>query len=211
LEEAYEKLSGRFGPDNPNTLSCRLNRSANLLATGDVSKALEEMIAVTVSYQDALGADHPFSLVCVSNQSAAWRQQGEPDRARELVACAAEGCLRLLGDSHPYYLAAAMNHATCRYDAGDVEGAAEETAASATLMAKALGWRHPDVLACRANLALLESGGRGDGSGGLLGGDPATTRAIDDLAALLGQNHPSVTSLQAGQLLYWVTDPHDPF
>jgi len=119
----------------------------------------------------------------------------------------------LLGDSHPYYLAAAMNLATCRYDAGDVEGAAEETAASATRMAKALGQRHPDVLVCRANLALLESGGRGDGSGGLLGGDPATTRAaaINDLAARLGQNHPSVTSLRAGQLLYRVIDPHDPF
>ena len=209
LEEAYEKLSGRFGPDNPNTLSCRLNRSANLLAMGEV-KALEEMIAVTESYRHALGADHPFSLVCVSNQSAAWRQQGESNRARELVARAAEGCLRLLGDSHPYYLAAVMNHATCRYDAGDVEGAAEETAASATRMAKALGQRHPDVLACRANLALLESGGRSDGSGGLLGGD-AATRAINDLAALLGQNHPSVMALRAGQLLYRVIDPHDPF
>ncbi|MDQ3150425.1 MAG: FxSxx-COOH system tetratricopeptide repeat protein [Actinomycetota bacterium] len=211
LEEAYQKLSGRFGPDNPNTLSCRLNRSTNLLAMGEITKALEEMIAVTESYQDALGADHPFSLICVSNQSAAWREQGESDRARELVARAAEGCLRLLGDSHPYYLAAAMNHATCRYDAGDVEGAAEEMAASAIRMAKALGRRHPDVLRCRANLTLLESGGRGDGSGGLLGGDPATARAIDDLAALLGQNHPSVTSLRAGQLLYRVIDPHDPY
>jgi len=211
LEEAYEKLSGRFGPDNPNTLSCRLNRSANLLAMGEVTKALEEMIAVTKSYQDALGAEHPFSLICVSNQSAAWRQQGEPGRARELAARAAEGCRRLLGDSHPYYLAAAMNHATCHYDTGDVEDAAEETAASATRMAKALGQRHPDVLSCRANLALLESGERRDGSGGLLGGDSATTRAIDDLAAMLGQTHPSVTSLRAGQLLYRVIDPHDPF
>jgi hypothetical protein len=78
-------------------------------------------------------------------------------------------------------------------------------------MAKALGQRHPDVLTCRANLALLKSGGRGDGSGGLLGDDPATTGAIDDLAARLGQNHPSVTSLRAGQLLYRVIDPHDPF
>jgi tetratricopeptide (TPR) repeat protein len=211
LEEAYKKLSGRFGSDNPNTLSCRLNRSANLLAMGEVTKALEEMIAVTKFYQESLGAEHPFSLVCVNNQSAAWRQQGEPERARELAARAAEGCLRLLGDSHPDYLAAAMNHATCRYDAGDVAGAAEETAALATRMVKALGQRHPNVLACRANLALLESGGRGDGSGGLLGGDPTATKAIDDLAARLGQNHPSVTSLRAGQLLYWVTDPRDPF
>lgn len=211
LEEAYEKLNRRFGPDNPHTLSCRLNRSANLLAMGEVSKALEEMIAVTKSYQKALGAEHPFSLICVSNQSAAWRQQGEPERARELAGRAAEGCLRLLGDSHPDYLAAAMNNATCRYDAGDIEGAAEETAALATQMATALGKQHPDLLACRANLALLESGGRGGGSGGLLGGDPATTRAIDDLAGRLGQSHPSVTSLRAGQLLYRVTDPHDPF
>lgn len=41
--------------------------------------------------------------------------------------------------------------------------------------------------------------------------DPATTKAIDDLAARLGRDHPSVTSLRAGQLLYRVTDPHDPF
>jgi len=212
LEEAYEKLSGRFGPDNPNTLSCRLNRSANLLVMGEIAKALEEMITVTAFYQDALGADHPFSLVCVSNQSAAWRQQGESKRARELVARAAEGCLRLLGDSHPYYLAAAMNHATCRYDTRDVEGAIEETTALATRMANALGQRHPDVLTCRANLALLKSSGSDDSSGGgLLGGDPVTTRAIDDLAALLGYNHPSIRSLQAGQLLYRLTDPHDPF
>lgn len=211
LEEAYEKLSGRFGLDNPNTFSCRLNRSANLLAMGEVAKALEEMIAVTKSYQKALGAEHPFSLVCINNQSAAWRQQGEHERARELAGRAADGFLRLLGDSHPDYLAAAMNHATCRYDAGDVEGAVAETAASATRMATALGQQHPDVLICRANLALLESGGRGDGSGGLRGGDPVTMKAIRDLAVELGQNHPSVTSLRAGQLLYRVTDPHEPF
>ncbi|MGH3616084.1 MAG: FxSxx-COOH system tetratricopeptide repeat protein [Pseudonocardia sp.] len=211
LEEAYEKLNGRFGPENPNTLSCRLNRSANLLAMGEVSKALEEMIAVTNSYQTALGPVHPFSLVCVNNQSAAWRQQGEPERARQMAGRAAEGCLISLGESHPDYLAAAMNSATCRYDAGDIEGAAEETAALATQMTTALGQQHPDVLACRANLALLESGGCGDGSGGLLGSDPATTKAIDDLAARLGRDHPSVTSLRAGQLLYRVTDPHDPF
>ncbi|MGH3695992.1 MAG: FxSxx-COOH system tetratricopeptide repeat protein [Pseudonocardiaceae bacterium] len=211
LEEAYEKLSGLFGPDNPNTLSCRLNRSANLLAMGEVTKALEEMVAVTKSYQDTLGAEHPFSLVCVNNQSAAWRQQGESEWARKLAGRAAEGCLRLLGDSHPDYLAAAMNHATCRYDTGDVEGAAEETAVLATRMAETLGQQHPDALACRVNLALLESGVRGDGSGGLLGGDPATTRAIEDLAARVGQSHPSVTALWEGQLLYRVTDPHDPF
>jgi tetratricopeptide (TPR) repeat protein len=203
LEEAYEKLNGRFGPDNPSTLSCRLNRSANLLAMGEVGKALEEMIAVTTSYQEALGAEHPFTLICVNNQSAAWRQRGEHERARELAGRAAESFLRLFGDSHPDYLAAAMNHATCRYDAGDVEGATEETAAAATRMTQALGQQHPDVLSCRANLALLKSAGRGDGSG--------VTRAIEDLAAQLGQNHPSVTSLRAGRLIYRVTDPHDPF
>ncbi|MDQ2879747.1 MAG: FxSxx-COOH system tetratricopeptide repeat protein [Actinomycetota bacterium] len=211
LEEAYEKLRGRFGNDNPNTLSCRLSRSANLLSMGEVTKALEEMIAVTKSYQDTLGTEHPFSLVCINNQSAAWRQQGEHERAKELSGRAAEGFLRLLGDSHPDYLAAMMNHATCCYDVGDVEGAAEEMAAAATRMGTTLGQRHPDMLACRANIALLASGGRGDGSRGLLGGDPATTRAIDNLAAQLGQDHPSVTSLRAAQLLYRVTDPHDPF
>jgi tetratricopeptide (TPR) repeat protein len=211
LEDAYKKLDRRFGPDNPNTLSCRLNRSVNLLAMGNVTKALEEMIAVTKSYQSALGAEHPFSLICVNNQSAAWRQRGENDRARELARRAAESFLRLLGDSHPDYFAAAMNHATCRYDAGDIEGAAEETAALVIRMTTALGQWHPDVLACRANLALLESVGRGDGSRGLPGGDPATTSAIEDLAAQLGQKHPLVTSLRAGQLIYRVTDPHEPF
>jgi len=208
LEEAYEKLLGRFGPNNPNTLSCRLNRSANLLAVAEVGKALEEMIAVTKSYQKALGDDHPFSLICLNNQSAAWRQQGKHERAKKLAGRATEVFLRMLGDSHPDYLAAAMNHATCRYDAGDVEGAAKETAASATRMAEVLGEQHPDVLVCRANLALLKSG---ESSGKLLGGDPATMRAIEDLAAKLGQNHPSVTSLLAGHLVYRLTDPHDPF
>lgn len=78
-------------------------------------------------------------------------------------------------------------------------------------MAKVLGDQHPDVLVCRANLALLRSGARGDGSGQLLGDDPVAIRAIDDLAVQLGQNHPSVVLLQEGQLLYRVTDLNDPF
>ncbi|HET9256651.1 MAG TPA: FxSxx-COOH system tetratricopeptide repeat protein [Pseudonocardiaceae bacterium] len=208
LEDAYERMSGRFGPDNPNVLSCRLNRSANLLAMADVAKALEEMIAVTESYRSTLGAEHPFSLVCINNQSAAWRRKGELGRARELAGRAVEGLLRSLGDSHPDCLAAAMNSATCRYEAGDIDGAARETAVLATRMTAVLGQDHPDALACRGNLALLESGRR---AGGLRGGDPATAKAINDLADWLGQQHPSVTSLRAGQLIYRVIDPHDPF
>ena len=207
LEDAYEKLSARFGADNPNTLACRLNRSTNLLATGQVDKAVKEMADVTAAYQKALDSDHPFTLVCVSNQSAGWRASGDLPRATELAETAAAGCRRLLGEEHPSYLAAAMNRATCRADAGDVESAATETAELAARMAEVLGDRHPDTLACHGNLALLTDGPPAAGTRP----GPALARAIDDLAARLGDGHPSVRALREGRLLYRVTDPQDPF
>ena len=144
----------------------------------------------------------------MSNQSAGWRASGDLRRATELAETAATGCRRLLGEEHPSYLAAAMNRAICRADAGGVESAAAEMAELAARMTEVLGDRHPDALACHGNLALLIEGpptGVGVPPGSAL------AHAVADLAARLGDGHPSVRALQEGRLLYRVTDPQDPF
>jgi tetratricopeptide (TPR) repeat protein len=233
LDEAYAALSRRFGASSPGALACRLNRAANILALGDGEKALDEMTTVRDAYEQWLGMDHPFTMVCVSNQSAAYRATGNNETAASLAKRAAEGCGRLLGPRHPYHLAAAMNLLTCEYESEPDKKPTGDLADLATTMGTALGGRHPDVLVCRANLVVLEgspvppaatgpavAGLGGDTRAALaarLGDEHPTVKAVkagdpvQELTELLGEEHPTVRSLRRGAPHYRVLDLPDPF
>ena len=60
---------------------------------------------------------------------------------------------------------------------------------------RVLGWQHPDTLRCRANLLLTRS-------------ERSERQAvIDDLAALIGEQHPDVTAALSGSRLLCAIDP----
>jgi tetratricopeptide (TPR) repeat protein len=198
VDEAYSILLDRFGPENPDTLACRLNRATSLLSVGNVAEALAETMEVAKAYQATLGVDHPFTLVCASNESAAHRILKDRRKGLEMAEHAAAGCQRLLGERHPYSLATATNLAACRSEAGDPGAASAQASQLVGLMTDTLGPHHPDTLICRANADILR-------------GRSQDSTAIAELVQQLGAEHPSVSTLRTGQLLYRVLDPYDPF
>jgi uncharacterized protein (DUF2267 family) len=207
LDDAFQRLRERFDDGAPETLACQLNRAANRLATNHVNEAVREMRATAEAYERRLGLGprHPMTLVCKSNLSAALRASGKRQEAHQLAEEAALGCTEGVGAEHPYTLAAAMNLATCLYDEGDYGSASERMLGISQAMSKVLGPDHPDTLACLLNLRLISSA--------LAGHKPelAGTAPLKRLVEALGPDHPTVTELRDGRLVYRLIDPHDPF
>jgi tetratricopeptide (TPR) repeat protein len=206
LEETYESLRHRFGDQAPDTLACRVIRSANRLIIGDDEDAtLSETKAIVEAYQGWLGPTHPFTLVSRMNESAALRAAGRRDQAAQVAAEIAATALTGLGPTHPFRLAAQMNSLTGRFETGATERLLAELEELADLTSDSLGANHPDALACQGNLALVTKQVSGSGPEGRLGA------VVEALSECLGDDHPTVTSLQRGDLLYRVIDPPDPF
>jgi tetratricopeptide (TPR) repeat protein len=202
LDDAYERLRERFGPSNPDTLACRLSLAATLVVVRNVARADEETRAVATAYERNLGPEHPHTLVCVNNMSAAARVAGDHARAYELATRAAEQFAERLGPDHPYSLAAAMNQAICLVEVGEPEKGRDLLQGVATRMRTELGAQHPDTVSCETHLAIVQR------RLGEVGSAAHYTRLIERLAKALGADHPIVTELREGQLVYRVLDPH---
>ncbi len=209
LETAYERLNEIFGPDNPDTLTCRLSLSVNLLAVDLDQRAGRELQAVHDIYRRNLGPDHPQTLVCVLDLAMVARRIGDSRRARELAGAAAERFTDVLGDQHPYALSARMNQAICiaedtdppegRDDALRVARDALENVSAR--MDEVLGPTHPNALRCRANVVLARSRD-GDGLQREVGA------LMRELATRIGDHHPAVVALRERRFLHRIIDPH---
>ena len=116
-----------------------------------------------------------------------------------LLRSAAAELAAVLSPDHPRTLSATLNLAVCLADAGDLEAAAPLMALAAGGMARVLGPDHPDTLRCQANAAIIEQ---------RRGGDGPAAELLDRLTRRLGDAHPAVEVLRAGNLLRKVIDPH---
>jgi MinD-like ATPase involved in chromosome partitioning or flagellar assembly len=201
LDAAYRQLTALVGADHPETLSCRLSRSVNLMEMGD-NAAEGEIRAVHSAYEQRLGPRHPRTLVCVSNLAAALRAQRNFDEARRLARTAMDELSAALGPDHPYALAAQMNLAVATADDGDLEEALPLMTTAAEHLHTVLGDNHPHTLRCEANRAIILRRLRGPGY------QDELDRAIERLAQRLGADHPAVASLRDGRLLRRIIDPH---
>ncbi|WP_430500591.1 FxSxx-COOH system tetratricopeptide repeat protein [Micromonospora trifolii] len=204
FETAYRELDERFGSDNPDTVACRSSRAANLLAVGDAARALTEMNAVRVAFEEQLrlGPEHPHALATVSNISAAERALGRRSDALASASRAVGELRKVLGPDHPHTLAAEVNQAVCLAEEGDWESARDRLRETAGRLAAVIGADHPDTLRCLGDLALVARRAA-DG--------PATEDVgvvADRLAEVIGLEHPTVQTLRERRFVVRVIDPH---
>jgi len=198
---ALNVLIRDFGETSSDALACRLSLAANMLSLNRFADAATETREVLADYQRRLGPEHPHTLACWVNLAAALRFAGQHTEAAAAIQQAVEGFVAVLGDEHPYTLAAKMSAGVLLADAGDLEEAEKIEASTAEALSRVLGHGHPDTLRCRANL-LLTRHERGDHSAAA-----QRTAVIDQLAALLDENHPNITTLREERRLMRSIDP----
>ncbi|MBV9446216.1 MAG: tetratricopeptide repeat protein [Streptosporangiaceae bacterium] len=197
---ALGMLTRRFGGSSGEVLACRLSNAANLLTMDRFEEATADIRQVLAAYSQRLGPLHPHTLVCQVDLAAVLRvtQAGEAITA---IQEAITGLAAVLGDAHPYTLAAQMSHSTLLADQGHLEQAERLCVRTLEALVRILGSGHPDTLRCRVNLELTRE---------QLGDHSASERraaAIDQLARLLGDGHPTIGTLSSGRKLVRALDP----
>jgi MinD-like ATPase involved in chromosome partitioning or flagellar assembly/tetratricopeptide (TPR) repeat protein len=192
-------LARRFGESSAEVLSCRLSNAANLLTMDRFEEATTDIRQVLAAYTERLGPRHPHTLVCQVNLAAVLRNS-RPDEALATIRETVTGLADVLGDDHPYTLAAQMSHGTLLADQGDLGRAEQLYGRTVEALARLLGPSHPDTLRCRADLLLTQE---------QIGGhkDARSSATIDQLAALIGEGHPTIRTLRSGRKLMRALDP----
>ena len=190
-----------IGIDSSDALACRLSQALNWLAMDrypEARAAAEEVLAV---YEERLGSTHPHSLICRLNIATAWCLQENYPAAESEAESAVEGLQERLGAAHPYTLAAKMVLASVLAKRGDLTGARKLEDVVAAEREQVLGPQHPDTLRCRVNQLLTQH------EQGVEGALRKRQAVIWDLGVLIGNEHPDVTSVMAGNRLLCVIDP----
>jgi hypothetical protein len=160
--------------------------------------AAHDVLAV---YEERLGSTHPHSLICQLNIASVLCQEENYPAAQAQAEAAAKGLGDCLGPAHPYTLAAQMVLASvlAGQDQRDEARRLEELVTDER--ERVLGPQHPDTLRCRVNL-LLTRHELGDKTA-----SAARRTVIDDLAALLGAEHPDIGVAASGGRLLCTIDP----
>jgi hypothetical protein len=201
IEAAMTGLTRGFGRDSSDALASRLSQALNQLALQqhvEARTAAEDVLAV---YEQRVGQDHPHSLICRLNIATALCLEGEYPAAETEARTAADGLQARLGESHPYALAANMVLASVLASRDDLPQAEEFERTVTQKRENVLGPRHPDTLRCRANLLLTKHA---------LGDEVASgerQEVISELTALIGSEHPDITTAMKGDRLLCVIDP----
>ncbi len=198
---ALGMLTRRFGEGSSEVLACRLSNAANLLALERYAEAAQDTQQVLAEYERRRGPAHPHTLVGRNNLAIAQRFTGQHEESLRTNRQAVDGLVAALGEEHPYTLAAKMVTAVLLADQGQLEEAEEVEARTLEAMMRVLGPDHPDTLRCRANYMLTRQQ-RGDSTAAA-----QRAAAIDQLAALLGDDYQDVEYLRQGQRLIRILDP----
>jgi tetratricopeptide (TPR) repeat protein len=198
---ALGAITRRFGASSSQALACRLSYATNLGSLERFGEAAAEIRHVLAAYQQLRGPSHPHTLACTVNLAFAARFTGQKDEGLVSIRQAADGLALALGDEHPYTLAARMSLGVLLADVADLAEAEKVEADTADALTRVLGQSHPDTLRSRANL-LLTRQQRGDATAA---GQRAAT--IDQLAALIGEDHPHIATLRGDRRLMRSLDP----
>lgn len=106
-----------------------------------------------------------------------------------------------LGEEHPYTLAAKLVLASVLAWLGEPAEAARLEELVETSRVEVLGAHHPDTLRCRVNLLLTQAELE------VPGASADRARAVAELAALLGPDHPDARAAVGQERLLCVIDP----
>lgn len=201
FDAALIGLGKKYGPSSNEVLACRLSQATNLLLLDRFDAAVTAMRQVLAEYHRRFGEEHPHTLACWLNVGSGLRYSGELDEALPAIRTAVDGFTATLGAEHRYTLAAKMSEGALRAVRGELDEAEAIETETADTMARVQGATHPDALRCRANL-LLTRHERGDHTA--IGYRSAV---IDQLAALIGEEHPTIVTLRAPRRLMRSIDP----
>jgi MinD-like ATPase involved in chromosome partitioning or flagellar assembly/tetratricopeptide (TPR) repeat protein len=201
LDMAVDGLSRAFGRESGDTLAARLSRALNYLALGRVQDGRAAAEQVLAAYEERLGPQHPHSLICHLNIGTALCLEGEYAQARESVQQAVDGLESRLGENHPYTLAAKLVLASALARLGELTAAAGLEEMVETARTRVLGPQHPDTVRCRVNLLLTQA------ELGTPGAAADREKAVAELSALLGDDHPDVRAAAGQERLLSVIDP----
>jgi hypothetical protein len=201
IDFARTGLTRGFGKDSTDALACRLSEALNWLATGKIEDARVAAEGVLVVYQDRLGPVHPHSLICRLNISTALCLEEDFAVAETEARSAVDGLQVRLSSNHPYTVAAKMVLASVRARQGHLAEAAKLEELVTDERERVLGPQHPDTLRSRANLLLTQHELGVDGTSG------KRQAVIEDLAVLIGSEHPDVTTALGGSRMLCAIDP----
>jgi hypothetical protein len=201
LDKAVDGLGRAFGQESGDALAARLSRALNYLAVGRVRDGREAAEEVLTANEDRLGAEHPHSLICRLNIGTAQCLEGEYAAARENVQRAVDGLELRLGEDHPYTLAAKLVLASVLAWFGENAEVARLEELVETSRAEVLGKAHPDTVRSRVNLLLTQA------ELGIPGAAADREKAVVELRALLGPDHPDVRAAAEHKRLLCVIDP----
>jgi FxsC-like protein len=201
LIAARAGLTRGFGGDSSDALTCRVSLALSLLDMRQVPEAAEMVRQVFLIYEERFGPAHPYSLICKLNIAAALCIEEEIHvAALELAQDAANGLADRLGAAHPATLSAEAVRASALARQGHLSEAEAIEADVTAGREGVLGPHHPDTLRSRANHLLTQQEmGAADA--------PAARRAIaEELAAVLGAEHPDVHRVHGGGRLLSTVD-----
>ena len=202
IEWAKVGLTRGFGRDSTDALAARLSQALNLLAIGRYREAKAAAEEVLVVYKERGGDAHPHTLICRLDIATALCLDEDFVSARTEAETAASGLQERLGDDHPYTLAARMVLATVLARQGHLAKARDLEEQVVIGRERVLRDDHPDTLRCRANLLLSEQELGVEGAAG------RRQEVLAALGALIGSEHPDVTTaLSRGRLLCAIDPP----
>jgi tetratricopeptide (TPR) repeat protein len=201
IEWARVGLTRGFGRDSTDALAARLSQALNLLALERYREARMAAEEVLVVYEERLGDSHPHSLICRLDIATALCLDEDFVSARTEAETAASGLQDRLGEDHPYTLAARMVLATVLAREGHLARARNLEEQVVIGRERVLRDDHPDTLRCRANLLLTEQELGVEGAAG------KRQEVLAALGALIGPEHPDVTTALSRGRLLCVIDP----
>jgi tetratricopeptide (TPR) repeat protein len=201
IEWARAGLTRGFGRDSTDALAARLSQALNLLATGLYGEAKTAAEEILVVYEERGGDSHPHSLICRLDIATASCLEEDFLSARTEAETATSGLQDRLGDDHPYTLATRMVLATVLARQGHLAKARDLEEQVVIGRKRVLGDDHPDTLRCRANLLLSEQELGVEGAAG------KRQEVLAALSALIGPEHPDVTTALSRSRLLCVIDP----
>jgi MinD-like ATPase involved in chromosome partitioning or flagellar assembly len=201
VDAARAGLTRGFGSDSSDALAARLGQALTLMAMGDMRRARREAEDVLAVYQERLGPDHPHSLICRLSIATALCLDHDYPAAETQARLAADGLQDRLGEAHPYLLTAKTVLASALASRGDLTAARDLDETVTTARERVLGPQHPDTLRSRANLLLAPQEQSAEGGSG------GRQEVISELATLIGNEHPDVTTARGGGRLLCGIDP----
>ncbi|WP_156077592.1 tetratricopeptide repeat protein [Saccharothrix sp. NRRL B-16314] len=156
-DEVVRLTLERYGPDDSQTFSARLELATLLREIGDDEQALARLEDLADRATTIMGEEHPQTLSAWSELAEALHDAGDSRRAMSLRQRVVSTSQRIYGRLHPRTLTAKTMLAADYLDLGDTPAARELADEAFEGTRRVLGPDHPDTLTAASTLAAVLS------------------------------------------------------